>query len=924
MKTMSLILRTAASAVLASMLLASCSDSPEKMITSAKDFLGQNDNKAAVIQLKNALQANPDLAEARFLLGQALLQSGDAAGSETELRKARALQHPEVEVVPLLARAVMLQGHFREVTGEFGKTELSTAQAQANVLTTVASAWSAQDKPELSKAALAAALKAQPDYAPALIVQARQKVVQRDFAGALAAVDDVLARAPKDEEAFKLKGDVLFYANNQPADALANYRQAVLVKPDFIAGQVGVISVLLSQGNLAEAGKEIDTLKKFAAKYPQTRYLEGQLAYQKKDFKTAQDLAQQLLRVAPNNPRALQLAGATEFQLDSMVVAEGYLAKAVQIAPELAMARRLLVLAYLRSGQVQKALAALPPDLAKNDHDIEMLSVAGQAYLQSGDVARAQDYFARAAKLDPTNPNRRTTLAMTRMMNGQSDMAFGDLQEIAASDAGTTADMALISAFLQRRDFGKALKAIDVLEKKKPADPMAAHLRGRILLDQKDTVGARKSFERSLVIGPDYFPAVAALAALDMADKKPQDARKRFEALVEKNPKNAQALLALAELGARTGASKDDVAALIGKAVAANPADAKPHQILIEYHLRNNNAKLALSAAQNAVAAVPDNPDMLDTLGRAQLAAGETNQAVATYSKLATMQPLSPQPLLRLAGAHLVAKNPEAAAQTLRKALEIQPDLLKAQQGLAFLAMQGSKVPDALGVSRDIQKQRPKEAVGYLLEGDIHVVQKNWEPAAAAYRAGLKQVASSELAIKLHAVLLKTGKKIEAEKLAADWQKDNPKDVAFPFYLGDRATAASDYAQADKHYQQVLKIQPNNAVTYNNLAWIAGKLGKEGAVAYAEKANTLAPNQPAFMDTLAMLLSEKREHAKATELERKAVELQPGAPLFKLNLAKIQIRAGDKAGAKLSLDELTKLGDKFNGQAEVERLRKEM
>jgi predicted Zn-dependent protease len=78
------------------------------------------------------------------------------------------------------------------------------------------------------------------------------------------------------------------------------------------------------------------------------------------------------------------------------------------------------------------------------------------------------------------------------------------------------------------------------------------------------------------------------------------------------------------------------------------------------------------------------------------------------------------------------------------------------------------------------------------------------------------------------------------------------------------------------------------------------------------------------MDTLAMLLSEKNEHAKAIELQKKVVALQPETLLFKLNLAKIQIKAGDKIGAKSTLDELTKRGDKFDGQAEVAALLKSL
>ena len=68
-------LRNAAiSALLATLLLTACfGEKPEAMIASAKDYLAKNDNKAAIIQIKNALQKVPDSAEARFLLGKALL-----------------------------------------------------------------------------------------------------------------------------------------------------------------------------------------------------------------------------------------------------------------------------------------------------------------------------------------------------------------------------------------------------------------------------------------------------------------------------------------------------------------------------------------------------------------------------------------------------------------------------------------------------------------------------------------------------------------------------------------------------------------------------------------------------------------------------------------------------------------------------------
>lgn len=914
--------RAALSALLVALLLVACGDKPEDMISSAKDYLAKNDSKAAVIQIKNALQKNPDMPEARYLLGKALMDSGDAPGAETELRKALALNHPQDQVVPPLANALLAQGQAKKITDEFGKTTLTDKTAQGSFLTTLATAYAAQGQNESAQSTLDAALAATPDYAPARLIQARQKGGQRDFDGALAITDDVIAKNPRSFEAWKFKGDLLRYAKNQPAEALAAYRKSVEIQPDFLVGQAAVITLLLQQNNLTDAATQMAELVKIAPNHPQTKFLQANLAYQQKDLKAARELVQQVLRTVPNNVQALQLAGAIELQLNAPVQAETYLSKALQAAPGLPLARRLLVMTYLRTGQPAKALATLTPGLTGDTVDPGLYAVAGEVYLQNNDVKKAEEYFAKATQQDPQNARNRTSLALTHLISGQVDSAFGELQDIAASDTGTTADMALISAHLRRQDLDKALKAIDGLEKKQPDQPLAANLRGRVLLAKRDVAGARQSFERALQIDPLFFPAVASLAGLDLADKKPQDAKARFDAVLAKDPKNAQALLAQAELAARTGASKEEVSKLLANAISANPTDAAPRLLLIDFHLRNKDVKQATSTAQDAVATLPDSPELLDALGRTQLAAGEFNQAITSFNKLAGMQPLSPQPYLRLADVHMANQDKAAAAASLRKALDIKPDLQQAQRGTILLDMDGKNIPSALATAKTMQKQDPKGAVGYVLEGDINASQKNWDAAASAYQTGLKQVSSAELAVKLHSVLAAAGKTAEAEKFSTKWQATQPKDAIFLLYLGDGAIARKDYAGAEKLYSRVTQLQPNNAVAFNNLAWVTAQLNKDGSIALAEKANALAPNQPAFMDTLAVLLSDKGDYAKALELQTKVLTLQPNNPAFKLNLAKIHIKGGKKDLAKVQLDDLAKLGDKFGGQKEVAELMK--
>jgi putative PEP-CTERM system TPR-repeat lipoprotein len=898
-------------------------ENPESMLASGKNFLAKNDNKAAIIQLKNALQINPNLGEGRFLLGKALLENGDFAGAEVELLKALDLKYAADQTIPLLAQTLLATGQAKKVIDDFANAELPAGEPQASLKTTLSAAYAAQGNRESAQTALTAALAAKSDYPPARLTDARYKAASRDFDAAQSIVDSVLTKDPKNHDALLLSGSLQAVRGNQDG-AVALYLKAIEAKPDFLGGYSALITTLFQQQKLDEASKQIDALKKVYPKHPLTLYLDAQASYQRKDYKNTRELTQQLLKFSPNNANALQLAGATEYQLRADIQADAYLNKALQINPDLPLARKLLVSSNLRAGQPAKALVVLQPVLDKIDNDASLLALAGEAYLQNGDANKAAQYFAKASKLDPNDASKKTSLALAHLAQGNTAGAFEELEQISLGDKGSTADLALIAAYLQSNQFDKALKAIDGLEKKQPDNPATYNLRARTLLAKKDIPGARKSFEKALSVNPSFFPAAASLAALDIADKKKDDARKRFEAVLAADPKSTPAMLALAELSAANGGATDETAAQIGKAISANPVDIAPRLALIQLYLKNKDTKKALAAANEAVAAIPDKPEILDALGRTQQISGDLNQALNTYNKLAALQPLSPLAQLRMADIHLAAKNKDEAIKSLKRALEIKPDLIEAQRTLIQLSMDAKKPGEALNIARQIQKQHPKDPIGYGLEGDVHAAAKAWPESINAYRNGLKQVASPELAIKLNVALLASGNAAEADKLATTWLKEHPKDITFRLHLGDMATSRREYPLAAQHYRTALENQPNNPLVLNNLAWVSGQLKSPKAIEYAERAVELSPNQPAFMDTLAMLLADKGETAKAIDLLRKAVNIAPESGAIQLNLAKVLISDGKKDEARKILDGIAKQGDAFPGQAEVSRLQKDL
>lgn len=901
--------------------LSGCAEkSEENLLVQARSDLEKKDRKSAVVDLKTLLQKNPASGEARYLIGKTLFEEGDVAAAIIELQKARELNYSEAAVAPALAKAWLAQGKNKELIAEFGGLVLADTNAAAELSSTVAFAYLKLGDNKQAERKLTMALAAVPQYPPAVLAQARLKAVSDDIDGALRLVEIVTTAEPINAEAWRLKGHFLLYGKSNADAALEAYRKSLAIDAAGLASNIAVIDLLLARQDIVAARSQLSELKKLLPQHPITRFMEARFMVVDRDYKGGRTILQELLRLAPENPQFLLLGALVEFELNSLIQAETYLNKLLQGAPANAGARRLLAQVHLRSGDPGKALNDLGPNLLRDPPDAETLSLAGEAHLQAGDIKSAEALFANAVKSRPSDPRMRTALALTQLSRGNSEASFVELTAISSADAGAVADMAMIAVRVRRGEFDLALKSIDILQRKQPDKPLAEYLRGRVLLQKKQTGTARASFERALVIDSIFFPATVALVAIDIADGKIDDARQRLEAVLKLQPNNAPALLAMAELRQRQGASREEIVKLLMEATRASPLDPTPRLLLVESHLAARDFKQALIAAQEANAALPDRPELLEVLGRTQMAYGDLNQSISTFTRLVSLQPKSARPHMLLASARTAAKSYDSAAQSFRRALEISPGLVEAQRGLIALALQAKKPQEAILVARAIQQQRPNQAVGYLFEGEIEIRRRNWDAAAVALRIGSKKSDVGILPARLHFVLLEGRKSDDAEKFATGWLNEHPKDISFLSYLGDTALARRDYQRAEQYYRLIAVLEPNNALAQNNVAWSMHVQEKVGALPFAERALVLAPNSPPFLDTLVWVLADDKQIAKAVEAAKLAVSLAPRQANHQLTLAKMYIMAGEKSLAKIELDKLQKMGVNFSAQSEVGQL----
>jgi cellulose synthase operon protein C len=906
--------------VAVSIAAACTSDDPAALVASAKDYLAKRDFNASIIQLKNALQKDPQNAEARYLLGLASLENGDVVSADIQLQKAAELGWNTDEMAIALARAMLAKGAAGEVVAQFATKKLSSPELQAELAALVGAAQLDRNQRKEAETAIREALALDPGNVAANLGAARLAAVERKFGDALAKADKALARSPSSPQALLLKAELLATQGDSEA-AEKGFRDAVGAAPSEVALRLRLVAHLVRYRQLEKAAAAVAELTAVAPKHPGSRYAEALVFFAQSRFPAAREALQQVLAVAPEDVPSLTLAGMAALQVGALPEAESHLRKALLKAPHALGAKRLLATTHLRMGRTELAMTEVQELLGRAGKDPNVLALAGEAYLANGDLAGAARHFEQAKALAPENAALQTRLAQMRFAAGDQQRGIAELEAASASDPQAyQADLALVANYLRQRQPDKALEALNTLEKKQPDSPLTHSLRGHALTLKGDAAGARASFERAVKLRPNYMPAIGALARLDLAQNKTEAAKRRYEAVLKTDPGNEQALSGLAVLLRVTGADAKQIERLLQQSVTANPASPSARVALINFHLRSRDFKAALAAAQEAQAALPNNAAVVQALGVAQLAAAEMRQAMATFARLGEMLPKSPEPHVLLASAHLAAKQPDEAIKSLRNALALRPDLAKAHRDIAAIYVATGRAEEALREAKSVQAAHPAQPLGYVLEGEIQAAQKNWDSAERLYRDALKKFDLPLLVARLHAVMDAAGKRAEADALAESWIEAHPKDTAVLAYLADRDIAAKRYDRAVKRYGSALERQADNPLLLNNLAWAMSRLKQPKALAYAERAHELAPNNPAIMDTLGWMLSESGQNERGLELLARATNIAPQAHEIRLNFAKSLMKAGRTKAAREELEALAKLDSRLPVQQEAASL----
>ncbi|MYM22113.1 PEP-CTERM system TPR-repeat protein PrsT [Duganella sp. FT135W] len=649
------------------LLLAGCSRHQDQndLMSQAKTYAARGEAKAAIIQLKNVLQQTPSHGQARLMLGQLYLDIADVQSADKELRRALDLKMPAGEVLPLLGKALLLEGQYQKLLDDIPADE-----QQAQWMALRGHALLGLNRIDEGRAVFAQIALRHPGSAPALLGQARVALLDDKKDQALALVRQALAQQAENADALRMQGDILRLLGKND-EALAAYQQVLKLHPAQVQAHVDLANLYIQSGKLDEARKELSIGRQAAANNLLLIYTQALLEFKENKILAAQDHLALVLRTAPEHLPSNLLMGAILRSKGAYAQAEQHLQKFLEANPGHPYASKLLASTLMSTGAVDQALAVVEPLFASQQQDPEMMALAGELYLRQRQYGKSAEYFERASKLSPQAPMLRAALAMSHLGAGDNDRAVAELEQAATIDAKSSrVGTLLVLSHLRNRQYDKALAVAERMVAQYPDNPMMHNLKGGVLLVQRDRPAARAAFERAIKLDPLFLPALDNLTSMDIQDKKPEQARQRLEAALAKDKNNADLMTALASLAASQG----QVAATrnwLERASQARPDALEPAMRLAHFYARGNEVAKALSLAEQLQASHPSDTQVVALLASLQARGGQTDSALDNWVKLAALQPDSPDVQLRLAAARAAANDKDGAARAMNKAIAL-------------------------------------------------------------------------------------------------------------------------------------------------------------------------------------------------------------------------------------------------------------
>ena len=197
---------------------------------------------------------------------------------------------------------------------------------------------------------------------------------------------------------------------------------------------------------------------------------------------------------------------------------------------------------------------------------------------------------------------------------------------------------------------------------------------------------------------------------------------------------------------------------------------------------------------------------------------------------------------------------------------------------------------------------------------------------AQAARAASKEEASEPSEAKRGLELLQQGNLDEGIAALQKALESNPGSAAIHYNIGVALERKKQSQEAQKHFQEAIKLDPNMGEAYLALgnSYLAEKKFDTPAIEALVKAGELMPGSYAAFYNLGVCYANIGKYAEAEQAFRKATEIDPKEPVAHYQLGLALLGQSKNAEAKTAFQKYLELNPTAADRQEVEDLLKSM
>lgn len=862
-------------------------------VAEARQRMSKGEGKAAMIQLKNALQEDPGHVEARVMLGALYLASNDAASARKEFERAGRLGAQKKRWLLGYAQALLLLNEFDTLLKEVDSDPDLPKDQQSMALAMRGAAYLASDRNAEADQEFDRALAIVPSNPTAGLGKARLLLANGKREEALKQLNTVLLENPKHAESLLARAE-LRRAMGLFDDARADYDAAVNNSARNVRALTGRALLAISEQRADDAMKDVVALRKINKDLPIANYLHALVAFQKKNYPDASEQLQLVLRSMPANLQAQLLYGVVTYAQGDYTLADEYLSRALAGTPGNTQISKLVAATRLKLRQPERAITVLEAIRSQNPDDAQLLALLGTAYLQNGDNAQGAELMAKAVELQPDQALLRTQLAVGRIASGDTSGAISELES--AVDLGqdlVQADVLLVLGYLNQKAYDKAITVAEALEKRMPDSPIPVNLTGLAYMAQEQFAEAEVKFKRALQIDPRFVVAGMNLARMAIVSKRLDEARGYYKDVLQIQPKHVAAMLGLSALERSAGNDAGAEEWLV-KANAADPKALTPILLLAELHLKRNEALKAANLLAGMAPEQADTPAALRVKGMSQLQSGEFSSAARTMQRMVDKAPQDIEAWFQLARAQAASGDNSGSRESFKRALALDTENKQAVVwvGLGELELRDKNYDQVLTVAQEMLTRFPSNPLAYELQAAAYRGKGDINRALEAVEQAVRAEGSSKRVNLFAHTLASTGNSPKAVFMLKDWLRDNPDDGVSWTTLGMLHQQMGKIPDALAAYERAIEYSGGNPVVLNNMAWLYLESNGKRALDLARQAYEIAPERAEIADTFGWVQFREGKQQEGLAMLQQALLIAPKNPEITLHVAEALHRMG--------------------------------